>query len=285
MRRRVLRVVFGAVGLAFMVVALWETWDLSRHSVLPDPRVMAAAAGLILVGLVGAGFSWLALFGEGAPRRLVADFYMAQLGKYIPGGGLWQAAGQIGLATASGLRAARVAGAFVAHGVVQLTSAAFVGGFLVAAGDLPVWIRLAAGAALLAPLLLHRAWMEAVLSRVAHWARRSDGELTAPPQEAILRSWIWSLVPVVTFGFGYAVLLNDLAGSAGILRTAVAFDMAWAVGFALIPFPSGLGVREAALLVLVDAPAAAVIAASVGLRLLAILSEMVLVAATRRIRS
>lgn len=282
-RRRVLRMGFGALGLGFMAVALWETWDRSRTTVLPAPPVMATAAALVVLGLVGAGLSWLALFGAGAPRRLVADFYLAQLGKYIPGGGLWQAAGQIGLATESGLRAARVAGAFAVHGVVQLTAAAFLGGFLVFASGLPPWIRLAAGAALLTPVLLHRAWMEGLLSRIARWTGRNDGELTAPGQPEILRSWAWSLTPIATFGLAYGAIVNDLAG-AGIVRTAVAFALAWAVGFALVPFPSGLGVREAALLVLVDGPTAAVIAASIGLRLLAIVAELALVVATRRIR-
>jgi hypothetical protein len=284
LRRRVLRIVFGVLGLGFMAVALWETWDRSRTTVLPGPPVMLVAAALVFLGLVGAGLSWLSLFGDRAPRRLVADFYMAQLGKYIPGGGLWQAAGQIGLATESGLRAARVAGAFAVHGVVQLTAAAFLGGFLVIAGGAPLWIRLGAGTALLSPLLLHRTWMEALLSRIARWMRRGEGELTAPPQRAILRSWGWSLAPIATFGLAYGVLVNDLAG-AGTVHTAVAFALAWAVGFALVPFPSGLGVREAALLVLVDGPAAAVIAASIGLRLLAIVAELVLVVATRHIRS
>ena len=71
----------------------------------------------------------------------------------------------------------------------------------------------------------------------------------------------------------------------GVARGAVAFAMAWAVGFALIPFPAGLGVREAALVVLVGGSAGVAVAASLVLRLLAIVGDILLMAVTRRIRS
>ncbi len=283
-RRRILRYGFGLAGLIFMAFALSETWDRSRETVFPDLPTLAIAEVLLVAGLVGAGLSWLALFGDNAPRRLLSDFYMAQLGKYIPGGGLWQAAGQIGLATESGYTASKVAGTFGVYAVVQLTAAAFLGGFTVLSGSAAPWVRFAALGALLTPLLMHRAWMAALLVRVARWTRRDPEELSPPPQGAIVRAWLWALIPIAAFGLAYGALVHDLDSSLGVVSAGVAFALAWAVGFALIPFPSGLGVREAALVVLVDGTAAVVIAASIALRLLAIVADLVLVAITRRRR-
>ena len=285
MRRTLVRVGFGVIGLAFVVVALWRTWDESQEQVLPGAGVLVAAALLIVGGLVGGGLSWITLFGRGAPRGLIADFYLAQLGKYIPGGGIWQAAGQVGLSTTHGLTGMRVAGNLAVHAVIQLTSAAALGGILVFATDLPGWLRALCGLGLAAPLLLHRSWMAAVLRRLGSRFRAEAADAEPPDQRTIIRSWLWSLLPITGFGLAYGVMVHALDPGVGVWRGAVAFAMAWAVGFALLPFPAGLGVREGALLVLLGGSTAVVVSTSLALRLLAIVGDLILVAVTRRIRS
>ncbi len=284
-RRRLVRYSFGVVGVAFVVVALWQTWDRSRETVLPPVDTMLVAGVLVVGGLVGAGRSWLALFGPGAPRRLMADFYLAQLGKYIPGGGVWQAAGQVGLSASREIRGMRVAGNLAVHAVVQLTAAASIGGFLVFATDLPFWIRLAAALALASPLLLHRSWMASILGWAGTRLRVDGSDLEPPDQRTILRSWLWSLLPIGGFGLAYGLMIHAIEPGSGVVRGALAFALAWAAGFALLPFPAGLGVREAALMLLLESSTAAVIATSLALRLLAIIGEVILMLATRRIRS
>lgn len=284
MRRRVARVAFGVVGLAFVVVALARTWDDSQDQ-LPGIGILVIAALLMVGGLVGGGISWITLFGPGAPRGLIADFYLAQLGKYVPGGGIWQAAGQVGLSTTHGLTAMRVAGNLAVHGVIQLTSAAAIGGLLVFATDLPGWLRLFCGLGLATPLLLHRTWMAAVLRRLGNRFRAEAADAEPPDQRTIIRSWLWSLLPITGFGLAYGVMIHTLDPGIDVWRGAVAFAMAWAVGFALLPFPAGLGVREGALLVLLGGSTAVVVTTSLALRLLAIVGDLILVAATRRIRS
>lgn len=284
MRRRLLRVGFGLLGMVFVGVALWRTWDVSQQQVLPGPSTIVVAGLLVAGGLVGGGLSWVALFGKGAPRGLIADFYMAQLGKYVPGGGLWQAASQIGLSTNHGLTATRVGANLAVHSLIQLTAALTLGGFVVLTTDLPGWLRLASSLGLAAPLLLHRNWMAHMLHRVGGWLRLDNSDTIPPDQRTIIRSWLWSLLPITGFGVAYGHMIHTLAPGVELWRGAVAFAMAWAIGFALLPFPAGLGVREAALVLLVGGSTAAVVATSLALRLLAIVGDVVLMVVTRSVR-
>jgi len=73
---------------------------------------------------------------------------------------------------------------------------------------------------------------------------------------------------------GFALLLHGLAPGTSIPYAASAFSLAWALGFAALPFPSGLGVREAALAFLLPGATAQVIAASIALRLVSIAVEL-----------
>jgi hypothetical protein len=282
---RVARYSFAVAGIAFTVVALWQTWDRSRESLLPDGVTLLLAAALVIAGLTAAGRSWLVLFSRGPAWRLLGNFYLAQLGKYIPGGGLWQAAGQVGMATAAGYQASRVAGNFAVHAVIQFAAGAALVGLLILNGTLPFWMRFAAGLGLLAPVLLHRSWMSVVLRRLAALARLDLDELAPPDQATILRSWAWAVACLMSYGLAYALMFDSLGTGTDIVYSIVAFSLAWAIGFALVIFPGGLGAREAALIILVGGSTAAVLAASVALRLIAILGELTLVVVTRAQRA
>lgn len=282
-RRRLVRIGFGGVGLAFVAVALWRTWDESQGGLLPNAPTFIVAGLVMMVGLVGGGLSWFSLFGENAPRGLIADFYLAQLGKYIPGGGIWQAAGQVGLSVGRGVTATRVSTNLVMHGLIQLISGLTLGGLLVFTDDLSLWLRVLCGLALMSPLLLHRSWMAIALSRLGGILRVDAAETVPPDQRDIIRSWLWSLLPIISFSGAYGLMVHALEPGVGIARGAVAFAMAWALGYAMLPFPAGLGVREAALVVLAGGATATVLATSLVVRLLAIAGDVVLMGATRRV--
>lgn len=284
-RRRLLRIAFGVVAVAFVALALFSTWDETREQKLADPSTLVLAGVVVVVTLTGGGMSWLALFGKDAPRRLVADFYLAQLGKYIPGGGIWQAAGQVGLSTSKELSATRVTSNLAVHAVIQLSGALTIGGFLAFNARLPVWLRLLCGLGLAAPLILHRSWMAFLLDRLGGRLRLDSTQTSPPDQRTIIRSFLWGLAPIAGFSLAFALIIHDLQPGAGILRDAPAFAMAWAIGFAMVPFPAGLGVREAVLIALVGGSTAVTVAASITLRLLAIGGDLILAAFSRRLRA
>lgn len=284
-RRKVLRIVFGAIALAFLVVALLSTWDETQDQKLPSPVTLALAGALVVTTLVGGGMSWLALFGKGAPRRLISDFYLAQLGKYIPGGGIWQAASQVGLSASPELSATRVTSNLAVHAVIQLSAALTIGGFLAFNTDLSGWLRILCGFGLAAPLILHRSWMAFLLGRAGGRLRLDVTQASPPDQRTIVRSWLWGLIPIAGFSVAFGLMIHTLEPGVSLWRSAPAFAMAWGVGFALIPFPAGLGVREAALIALVGGSTAITVTVSITLRLLAIGGDLILVSLTRRIRA
>ena len=104
---RIVRIVLAAAGLAFLVVALIDTWDRSER-LLRSPVRLACAFAVVVLSLMLWARAWSALLGhEAEPRALRHGFYLSQLGKYVPGG-IWQAAGLVSLGRDAGADLARV---------------------------------------------------------------------------------------------------------------------------------------------------------------------------------
>lgn len=273
--RRGVRIVGGLVGVAFCLVAFRQTWDRSQGLPVPDPAALLAALALATVGLVAACFAWAALLGAVATGRVAGGFYAAQLGKYVPGA-VWQAVGQVDAARRAGVPLARAATAFGVFALTQAAAGGAVGALLVLA-PVPLPLRLgAAGAAAGLVVLLDRRW----LLRVLRWLGR---DVAAVPSGAqIRRAWLLGLVPHVTSGVAFTLLLWST--DAGLVAAAIpAAAFAWTAGFLAVPFPAGLGLREAVLIATLSpwADAPTVLAASLALRLVTIVAEAGLALAAR----
>jgi hypothetical protein len=276
-----LKIAFGLVGVLFLVVAFQQTWDRSREVPLPGWPALLLAAAAVLGALLAAGRSWVTLFeGDGSTPRLLRAFYTSQIGKYIPGG-IWQPAGQAGLAVGTGIGVARAATLLPVHLLTQLVAGSFLGGLLGVFGrGLPLWLRIGALAAFLTLPLLNRGWMAAAALRIRRW-RGGDAEIDyVPSQGAILRSFGWSLLTTSLSGLAFAVLLRSLSPVDPLIQVVPTFALAWAVGFAAVPFPGGLGVREAVLVPALGTSTALVIAASIAHRLVQMAGEVVMIALT-----
>ena len=87
---------------------------------------------------------------------------------------------------------------------------------------------------------------------------------------------------MVANGAALALLVWSLH-AARLAAAVPAFALAWTVGFLAVPIPAGLGIREAVLIAVISRPggAALVIAASVAHRLVAIISEAVMIVISR----
>jgi uncharacterized membrane protein YbhN (UPF0104 family)/SAM-dependent methyltransferase len=224
---------------------------------------------------------------EAEPRVLQHGFYLSQLGKYVPGG-IWQAAGLVSLGRDAGADLARASTAFVVLALAQVAGAATVGGLAaIAAPDLPAPFRIAVIAGLGLTALVYRGWMVATLRLAARFVKRLDVS-SVPSQASILRSYAWSVVAIAAAATSFTVIAH--ASGAGLSVAAVAaFATAWWIGFVAVPFPSGIGIREAVLLGALRAPlgSGVVLGAAVGQRLVSIAAELTLIGATgtRRLRS
>lgn len=281
----VARALFGIAGLAFLAITFWQTWDRGDQAVVPAWWRLAVAFVALLAAMTMAHRAWAALLPpEVRTRRLAAGFFVAQLGKYVPGA-VWQAVGQVAYATRAQVSVTRAATAFVVLAFTQAGAGAIVGaGVAVLVPGLPWWLRALAVAATAFVLLLDRRWMVWAIGRVHR--RRGEGPVApdvVPSQTAILASCVWSVGVMLAMGAAFVVLLGGLGSSAPVPGTVSAHALAWTAGFLAVPVPSGLGVREAALILLLGTTTdtAALIAAAVSFRLAQMLAELALITATR----
>lgn len=253
---------------------------------MPDPDALAIAAGLALVAVWASAQAWSALFNDllgGAERvALRGTFYASQLMKYLPAGGVIQTLGQIGLAKSVGVPLARSSVAFPVSVIGVSVGCAALGSMLALNADLPEWLRLLALCGLLSPIALDRRILAWILNRAHRLHRRIPGPSELPRQRDILAQAAWASAAIAGSGVAYAVLLSALGVAASPAFVIGAFALAWLAGFVAVPLPAGVGVREAALLLLLPGVATpSLLAAALSLRLVGIGAEIVMVGLNR----
>lgn len=282
-----LQAILGLAGTFFLVVAFRETSQRSGDIRLPDWPDVTLAGLLVILGLIAAGKGWTALLGRGRSRALDRGFYLSQLGKYIPGG-LWQPAGQLGLAAGAGVPLGRASAALPVHVFIQIAAGGTVGsGAGLLATHLPPGLRLAPLLSLLPLVLLRRSWMVRVLDLLRRWVRGIPSGDIVPQQSAIARSYAWSLGTFLGAGGGLVILAASLDAADPAALGLPAFALGWVIGFLALPVPAGIGIREAILVSLMASPtgAASVIAASVIHRLLTMGGEVLMILWNVRLRA
>jgi SAM-dependent methyltransferase/uncharacterized membrane protein YbhN (UPF0104 family) len=270
------RILFGVLGTIFIVAAFLASWGDAQDLDAPAWYVFGASLLLFVAGLWCAYRAWVALLEVPPSSRLAAGFYLSQLGKYLPGG-VWQALAQVGYTVRAGVPTAQAGTRLVVFGLTQATGGALVGATLVVLGSGVSGILRAASLLPLVVLvaLLDRRWMV----RAVRWWQRRRGRPTRdeliPRQGAIVHAGLWSTATMVLASAAFALLLSGTAGEAPLAAAVPAFALAWTIGFLALPFPAGLGVREAVLVATLAGlvPIAAIIAAAVFLRLTAIVAE------------
>jgi glycosyltransferase 2 family protein len=128
--------------------------------------------------------------------------------------------------------------------------------------------------------LAYRGWMVAALRVATRVIKRLDVS-SVPPQAAILRAYAWSSAAAAASAASFTIIARPHHGGLAVAAIA-AFATAWWIGFAAVPFPSGIGIREAVLLGALRGPlgSGVVLGAAVGQRLVSIAAEGTLIAAT-----
>lgn len=235
--------------LVAVVVGAWWSWrSLGDELVeaLEDVSVGRVAVGgvLVVVGLLLTAGVWmvsLASFGAmTGSRTAVPSFFIAQLGKYIPGS-VWSFAAQGVLGASHGLPARVPATAAVlflgAHVASGLTAVGLMGWWTMLPRPV-VGFALVIGIAGLTPAVYR-----ALGSRLA--ARRCDWSLRHSVRCVLIMGAVWCC---------YALSLTALVPSVGAsaaIGLGCSFALAFAVGVAVPIAPAGLGARDGALIVLI----------------------------------
>jgi hypothetical protein len=279
-RRRLVQSLILVIGLAGIAVAISRTVEEANEQVLPSAGALAVGAVLAQLAIVSSARAWVALFSDLTPSRsgraaLRGTFYLSQLTKYLPVGGVVQAASQLGLAPSAGVPLRRAVVAYPVSAVAAAAAGATLGSGLALDSEQPAWIRALALSGLATTVFLHRGLMARGLELCRRFVHRIPNADHLPTQRDILAFYGWALVTIGALCAAYAVLLRSLDGDANPLVVFCAFAISWVLGFLAVPIPAGIGIREAVLVgLLPEVGTAPVLAASLALRLLTISTEL-----------
>jgi glycosyltransferase 2 family protein len=284
---RLVRHGFVVAVVVALAVTLWRLRDEvadSLTSISPGLVVLS-----LLLGILGAwlpGVVWRDLLADqGFPTGRAAGqraFFIAQLGKYLPGG-VWSLVAQVALA-----RDLKIPGRQAATATFLTIAFSIISSLLVAAVTLPIafpqvvaaywWVFLAVPVLL---VLLHPrsiAWWSGTAFRLL----RRPGEPVRLSWPVLLRATGLLIASWLALGAHFGVLVSEVAGrSASLWLLSVGvFALAWVAGFLFVIAPAGAGVREAALVLGFSGvlPAGAVLALAVLSRVLLIVADIALAA-------
>lgn len=297
MKRRLLHllnVLVGVVavgGFTVYAVRMANTVDmrpLAEPPAMLGIAVMAMASGLIIPI---SAFAWKRMLdscGVHASWGLLARIMgVTQLGKYLPGN-IAQHIGRLGMSVKAGIPSVPFASTVLSETVLAILAAVVFGTLACAAGGmgnvtLPVGTP-ATGFATL-PLLLAVAACALIvvlasarlIKMIARHRLRSDA-IPVPGTRALLLAFICYVANYVALSAGVAALsslLLDDPPSAWVLTGA--FALSWILGFLLPGAPAGLGVREAAMLGILQAAGygADVLPFVIGLRVATTLGDLI----------
>ncbi len=197
-------------------------------------------------------------------RRMFHINSISQLAKYLPGG-IWHFVGRAGFYAADGLSARDIAQAMVIENV-WLVGSAFLAG---AAFLLPVFVTGRAGVAVIAGIGV--IWL-ALLYLSTRPYRLGAGWRFILSTSA-LQAAVWFLL-----GLSLWVMITPLSGLRILPLAVGAFGASWAAGYVAVFAPSGIGIREAAMVAILGAvlPAQAGVVYATLNRLVWVLTELLL---------
>lgn len=268
-------VVVGGACVAFVVAELVQQWDRARdaladaHRPLLGLALLGAAAGMTLIAaqwrvvvrLLGGSITW---------RQSLAWYYVGEVGKYVPGG-IWPVLGRAELHRRGG-EARAVAYSGVALSLVLL----YLAGAFCAAALVPVYLVredrpevafLLVVGLVVGLLALHDSVLDRLVSAGERLLRRELGVVVPRWAESVrtLAGYAPAWVAIATT---QVLVARALDPDADLLLVAFASLVSWVAGFAAIPVPGGVGVREAVFVALAGLPPGVGVATAVVSRLL-----------------
>lgn len=278
---RTVQVLLTVAVTVFLFRSLQISWSdlavLDPSRWVPRPLPLTASMVLVLVVYLYLVGLWARLaqhLGAGhlAFSTAVRVFFIANLGKYIPGK-VWQVAGLGYLAAREGLVPGRALFATGLNQAFALCAGVTLGSLYLAFGTtVPrgAWVVALGSVVLILGLVGNRHVHGRILRFLARRGRVDPAwTMTSPPRFAL--GW-FALHLVAWLGYGVAFCLlwvsfRPLPGGAQVLMAMSAFPAAYILGYVAFFAPAGVGVREGALVALTapllgsaDATALAVIA-------------------------
>ena len=272
-RRRVasiLGIAIGVLGTAFVVAQLVGSWSEVRSTASDaDLGLLVLALPVALAALSLLGVVWgrclKALGHTVGVLSAVHQYFVGQLGKYVPGG-IWPVIGRAEMARRSGASTQTSYWATVlSMGLTYL--AGLVVALVAVTVEAPAdtrWLALL----ILIPIglaSLHPRFVSSVLKLMGRLAKR-DFRLPIPSSRAIgalIGAYLpaWVLISLAT----WFVSLAFTGDAPSFVNITLATTFSWVAGFLVLPVPSGIGVREVAFIALATSLPSVGVAAAVAL--------------------
>ena len=244
----------GGTALALVVRTLSREWDQAEaHLREARPGWLLAAVVLAALGMASIGVVWgrvLAQLGVVVGvARVVAWYFVGELGKYLPGG-VWPVVGRGELARRGGVPRTRAyTSVALSLGMLYLASLFVVAAFLpfaVSGGGFSPWmlclLALPAGVVALHHRVLE--WIVGVVQRLTGRVVRID----VPRWRQSLSLVAMYLPTWVFIGVATWAVARALTPDAPFARVVFSAVLSWVAGFLAVPVPAGAGIREAVLL-------------------------------------
>lgn len=280
--RRLVGVALLAAASAFLALTVYRNWSsLERFDWEVEPLLLAASV-LSLTGVLAWGvWIWsrvLVHFGTTGvtTASLQRIWFLSNLARYIPGK-VWQFVGAAQLARSAGIAAPLLLTSMVVHVLFSILAAAAVAGVLLPYSALgigawkPVGVALSVAGGL---GMVHPAVINAGLGVATRLTRREVFTWSGRWTDGV-RLFLLSVLSWVLYGLAFFLFISSLAaiplGALPALTAANALSFL-AGYFAFLP--AGIGVREAAMTVLLDPVLPSGIAA-----ILAVVSRLWMIAA------
>ncbi|MGQ9552526.1 MAG: lysylphosphatidylglycerol synthase domain-containing protein [Anaerolineae bacterium] len=279
-----LRFAFLAVALVFMLLVLHNQWDAVQHYRLTLRLwlLLASYALLFLAWLLEVSL-WrrllLALGHALPPKRAASVWFLSNFVRYIPGN-IWQFLGMTELGAHSGLPRTVTLATILLHQVFSNLAGLTIGAYAISYSSIPKNSPYLPVAALLLAilLLLSPAVFPRIVLIVSKFARvelpRINLHLATIIALFAAYCLYWLLCGV---GFWLLSLAVGAALAPPLLPWVSAFAAAYVVGYLSLLTPSGLGVRESVLALLLARFAGGnpVIVAALAARIWMSLGELV----------
>ncbi|MCB0978985.1 MAG: flippase-like domain-containing protein [Acidimicrobiales bacterium] len=246
-------ILLGGVATFYVARRLVHDWPDAK-SALQDAELWWIAGGALLAaaGMTSMGAGWhavLAMLGVRAPMgRVVAWYYVGELGKYLPGG-VWPVLGRGELARRGGVpRGRSYASVGLSLALLYLAAMFVATGFLpfaVSGGGFNPWMLFLLALPVGVVALHHEVlgWGLGVLSRVTGKDLAFEIPLWGDSLRLVARYVpTWAFVGSATWAIARA-----LDPGASFSKVMFATVLSWVAGFLAVPVPAGAGVREAVL--------------------------------------
>lgn len=246
-------VVLGGAAMFYVVRRLVRDWPDAREAMEhAEPGWIVVGLVLAAAAMVTMAVGWravLRLVGVTAPRaRVVAWYFVGELGKYVPGV-IWPVVGRGELARRAGVPRNRAyTSVLLSLGLLYLASLFVATAFLpfgLSGGGFDPWMLF---------LLALPVGVAALHHGFLGWVAGTVERLTGVHVDLEIPKWGDSLrlvaryVPAWLFvGTGTWAVARALDPGAPFSRVVFATVLSWAAGFLAVPVPAGAGVREAVL--------------------------------------